>query len=73
MKSDLPALRRNFVIGEVFMADEFLANNSHETKAAFARALQGLQVTHEPHESKFKPRVPHRSHEADRDALTGNI
>ncbi len=55
----LAAVRAQCVFGQAFMADEFLANNRDETKAAFARALQGLQVVHEPHESKFKLRVPH--------------
>lgn len=55
----LAAVRAQCGFGKAFMAEEFLANNSEETKAAFAKALQGLQVTHEPHESKFKPRVPH--------------
>ena len=54
----LAAVRAQCVFGKAFMAEEFLANNSDETKAAFARAMQGLQVTHEPHETKFKPRVP---------------
>lgn len=51
--------RAQCVFDQAYMANEFLANNSEETKAAFAEALQGLQVIHEPHESKFKPRVPH--------------
>src|SRR5438093_12382106 len=51
----LAAVRAQCVFGQAFMAEEFLANNS-ETKAAFARAMQGLQVTHEPHETKLKPR-----------------
>src|SRR5579863_1132058 len=55
----LAAVRAQCVFGQAYMADEFLANNSDATKAAFARALQGMEVIHEPHESKFKPRVPH--------------
>lgn len=54
----LAAVRGNFVVGRACMAEEFLANNSEETKAAFARALDGVPVTYEPHEAKFKPRVP---------------
>jgi len=54
----LEAVRTNFVIGRAFMAEEFLANNADETKAAFARALEGVTLTFEPHEAKFKRRVP---------------
>lgn len=54
----LSALRQNFTIGGVFMAEEFLASNGSEQQSAFARALAGLTVTYEPHEAGFKPRVP---------------
>lgn len=54
----LEAVRANFVVGEVRMAEEFLAHNPAETKAAFARALAGVPVVHESHEGVFKPRVP---------------
>jgi D-ribose pyranase len=54
----LAAVRGNFVIGAAYMAEEFLASNSDATKAAFADALAGIPVTHEPHEAAFKPRVP---------------
>jgi D-ribose pyranase len=54
----LAAVRQNFVIGNVRMADEFLRHNSQETIAAFASALDGIKVIHEPHEAAFKPRVP---------------
>lgn len=55
----LEALRGNFIVGQAFMAEEFLAHNSAATKEAFARALEGVPISHEPHEAKFKPRVPH--------------
>ena len=55
----LAAVRANFLVGSAFMAEEFLAHNKDETKAAFARALDGVSLTHEPHERAFKPRVPH--------------
>ena len=55
----LAAVHANFVVGQAFMAEEFLAHNNEETKAAFARALDGMPLTHEPHERVFKPRVPH--------------
>jgi D-ribose pyranase len=54
----LAAIRPNFSIGEIFMAEEFLATNDAATKAAFAHAQAGLTVRFEPHEAKFKPRVP---------------
>ena len=36
----LTAIRGNFVVGQAFMASQFLAHNTEETKAAFARAQQ---------------------------------
>ena len=54
----LEAIRRNFVIGRVFMAEEFLKHNTGETRATFARALDGVPTTYEPH-IEFKDRVPH--------------
>ena len=54
----LAALRPNFVIGKAFMAQEFLQNNSPKTRAAFAKALAGIDLKHEPH-VEFKKRVPH--------------
>ena len=54
----LEAVRANFAIGEVHMAEEFLAHNTGDTKAAFTRALTGLPVVYESHEKAFKPRVP---------------
>ena len=54
----LAAVWENFVVGKAFMAEEFLAHNSEATRAAFAGALGGVEVTYEPHEAKFKPRVP---------------
>ena len=53
----LGALRPNFVIGKAWMAKEFLQHNNAQTRAAFAGALKGIQVTHEPH-VQFKKRVP---------------
>lgn len=55
----LEALRANFVIGQVRMAEQFLAHNDETTRAAFAQALDGLPVAYEDHETTFKPRVPH--------------
>lgn len=53
----LRAVRGNFVIGQAWMAEEFLRQNTAATRSAFARALKGIPLTHEPH-SEFKKRVP---------------
>jgi len=53
----LQALRKNFVVAQVFMAEEFLSVNTPETKAAFAAALAGMPTVYEPHVI-FKKRVP---------------
>jgi D-ribose pyranase len=53
----LSAIRANFVIGQAWMADEFRQQNSRETRAHFADALQGITLNYEPHVD-FKRRVP---------------
>ena len=53
----LAAVRPNFVVAEAYMAQEFLRANSPATRRAFAAALRGVRVTHEPH-IDFKKRVP---------------
>jgi len=53
----LAALRPNFQIGRAWMAQEFLQHNPAATTAAFADALRGIEVGHEPH-VEFKKRVP---------------
>lgn len=53
----LTAIRGNFVIGRIFMAEEFLANNPRERLDTFARSLEGIPLTREPH-VEFKKRVP---------------
>ena len=53
----LHAMRPNFIIGRAWMAKEFLKHNDAKTRAAFAEALRGITVTHEPH-LNFKKRVP---------------
>ncbi len=53
----LQAIRRNFVVGHAFMAEEFLAVNQPETRDAFAAALKGVPTLYEPH-VVFKKRVP---------------
>src|SRR5262245_50450305 len=53
----LRAIRPVFSIGQVWMADEFLAQNTELTRARFAEALAGLTVLHESH-IRLKERVP---------------
>lgn len=53
----LEAIRPNFVIGEAFMAEEFLRVNSPGTRKAFASAFSGVKLAYEPH-VEFKKRVP---------------
>jgi len=53
----LAAVRPNFKIGEVFMAKEFIAQNSRRTRSQFLQALKGIPVAFEPH-VEFKKRVP---------------
>src|SRR3954467_11412843 len=53
----LEAIRANFVLGGAYMAEEFLRMNAPATRKAFARALGGVDVTHEPHVD-LKRRVP---------------
>jgi D-ribose pyranase len=54
----LAAIRPNFTIGQAWMADEFRRQNTAETQARFAAAMQGIAVNYEPH-IDFKRRVPH--------------
>jgi D-ribose pyranase len=53
----LRAIRLNFNIGRVFMADEFHAMNGAETRAEFESALSGIPLVFERH-TEFKKRVP---------------
>lgn len=53
----LAAVRRNFVVAEAYMAEEFLKVNRPATKRAFEAGLNGVKLTHEPH-IDFKRRVP---------------
>lgn len=54
----LEALKTNFVIGQIRMAQQFLDNNTTATQAAFAKAFGSIPVSYEDHEGAFKPRVP---------------
>jgi D-ribose pyranase len=53
----LLAIRANFVVGQAWMAEEFLTHNTEETRQAFAEAIHGIPLCHEPH-VEFKKRVP---------------
>jgi D-ribose pyranase len=53
----LRAIGSNFQVGKAWMAKEFLEQNTKPTVDAFAEALRGVQLMHEPH-IEFKKRVP---------------
>ena len=53
----LKALRANFVVGHIFMAEEFRTSNTLRTRNSFAAAIEGIPVAYEPH-LDFKKRVP---------------
>jgi D-ribose pyranase len=54
----LRAIRRNFVVGQAFMAEEFLTTNQPGILEGFAAELKGVPTLYEPH-VVFKKRVPH--------------
>jgi D-ribose pyranase len=54
----LRAVRANGIYGQAYMAEEFLAVNSAETRNEFESALAGVPISFEPHEERFKKRVP---------------
>lgn len=51
------AIRANFIVGRVFLAEEFRKGNGAETVSAYQGALQGAELVVEPH-VEFKKRVP---------------
>jgi len=53
----LRSIRANFVVGRVFMAEEFRAANQPRVLAEFEQALEDVPVIFEPH-TKLKKRVP---------------
>lgn len=53
----LRAIRSNFVIGNAWMAEEFLANNDEPTRAALVAAMKGIPLVFERHVD-FKRRIP---------------
>lgn len=54
----LAAIRHNYVIGQVYMAEEFKLNNTEATQASFAVATKDIALHHEPHD-ELKKRVPY--------------
>jgi D-ribose pyranase len=53
----LQAVRPNFVIGQAWMAREFLEQNGSEARWPFDQALASITVAYEPH-AELKRRVP---------------
>jgi len=53
----LAAIRQDFHVAQAYMAHEFLEQNTAATRRQFAKALEGIPTTHEPHVD-FKKRVP---------------
>ena len=53
----LAALKENFIIGHIFMAEEFKAENTAEVLQAFANTRADIPISYEPHDD-FKLRVP---------------
>lgn len=54
----LNAIRPNFQIGEIFMAKEFLDENTPKVHEQFSQATAGIPVVYEMH-NELKKRVPH--------------
>lgn len=53
----LQAIRTNFVIGNIVMAEEFRQVNDLATVRLFEKSFQGIPSSFEPHQ-QFKLRVP---------------
>ncbi len=53
----LRAIKDNFVIGQVYAAAEFLAENTPDVTDQLDAALLGIPITYEPH-IELKRRVP---------------
>jgi D-ribose pyranase len=56
----LQAIRTNFVIGRITMAEEFRLHNTPAVVNDFAQAMAGVEVHFEPH-IEFKKEFPERS------------
>jgi D-ribose pyranase len=53
----LAAIRQNYVIGKIYMAEEFKQVNTDDTLTTFTHVMQNISVQYEPHEM-LKKRVP---------------
>jgi D-ribose pyranase len=53
----LEAIRPNFKIARIYMAQEFREHNSREIQSTFETAMQGIKISFEPH-VQFKQRLP---------------
>ena len=53
----LDAVRRDFHTAQAYMAQEFLEQNTPSIRRRFAKGLEGIPTTYEPH-VEFKKRVP---------------
>src|ERR1035437_2249158 len=53
----LNAIRPNFKIGQIFMAEEFLAHNPRQTRPLLAKASQTVPLAYKP-PLELKQRVP---------------
>ena len=53
----LKAVKQNFTIGHIWMAEEFKKENSEETINRFQSSMNSIPLTFEPHK-EFKKRVP---------------
>ena len=51
------ALKANFTIGQIYMAEEFKANNQPELQRIYANSRGEIPITYELHDI-FKSRVP---------------
>jgi D-ribose pyranase len=51
------ALKANFAIGQIYMAEEFKTNNVSGTLQSYAKSRGEIPITYEPHDI-FKLRVP---------------
>ncbi len=53
----LDAIRGNHVIGKAWIAQEFLDNNSADTRERFSKSFSGVKLDYKPHVD-FKTMVP---------------
>ena len=51
------ALKANFTIGQMYMAEEFWTNNVADLQRSFANSRGEIPIIYEPHD-KFKLRIP---------------